>query len=100
MTAMKRISIGAIASLSACTFNPESMFYEVSQSNANGVVIQANIGNMDRQSQEVAQMTAHMDGMAIRECKGLGKSASSLTNQRISTAGPYYTWLERTYSCQ
>lgn len=100
MTAMKRIGIIAIASLSACTFSPDRMFYEVSQSNANGVIIQANIGNMDRQSPEVAQMAAHMDGMAFRECEELGKSAAGFTDQRTYTAGPYHSWLERTYRCQ
>lgn len=98
---MKEIAlIAALTLIGACSVKPEAMFYEVTQRSANGVTIQANIGNLDRQSSFMAQMQAHMDGMAGVECEGLGRGSANVTNQNISTSGPYYTWMTRTYSCQ
>jgi hypothetical protein len=88
------VGIVVLAGLAACA-SPESMYYEVAQSSSHATVIRANIGNMDRQSKEIGLMRVQMDAMAIKECVG----DMALANERISTGGPYYTWLERTYDC-
>ena len=96
---MKYFSILALAALAACA-SPEGMFYEVTQRGADTVSIQANVGNMDQQSAFVAQMRDHMDGMAVKECQGLGKKGARVINEVTRTAGPYQTWTERAYRCQ
>lgn len=90
----------ALTGHAACTPNPEAFFYEVTQRTAGGVSIQVNKGNTDLQSTAVEQMLTHMDGMAIKECEGLGKSGATVTAERNYTTGPYYSWIERTYQCR
>ena len=72
------------------------MIYNVAQSNGKTVVIQANIGNMKRESDFIDLMRDHMDTMAVKECTGKVR----LSDERISVAGLYHTWLERTYACK
>lgn len=81
--------------LSACA-TPDQMYYEVVGRGRDTVAIQANIGNMDRQSEMVAGIRAKIDEMARTECQG----DTYLTGETIRTAGPYYTWLERSYGCR
>ncbi|MDE4297135.1 hypothetical protein PXK56_18280 [Phaeobacter gallaeciensis] len=88
----------ALTGLAACA-SPEGMYYEVTQRGADTVSIQANVGNMNRQSPVFAQMMTHMDGMAVEECRGAGKKEARVTNEWTRTAGPYHTWVERSYAC-
>lgn len=90
----------ALAGLTACTFSPENMFYEVTERSSNGVSIQTNRGNMDLNSPEVAQMLAHMDAMAFQECMKVGKAKAAVKSERAYTTSAYYSWIERNYQCK
>jgi hypothetical protein len=92
------IGLAALAGLAACA-SPESMFYEVTRRSADAVNYQVNIGNMNRQSSEVADILAHMDGLATTECQNMGKQSARMTDEWTRTSGSYYTWVERAYRC-
>lgn len=85
----------ALVGLAACA-TPDKMYYEVVERGRNTVAIQANIGNMNRQSDMVNGIRAKIDEMARTECQG----NADFTGESIHTAGPYYTWLERSYDCR
>ncbi len=95
---MKFIRLIAFIGLAACA-TPENMFYEVTERTADGVSIHVNKGNMDLNSDMVARMLVHMDGMALSECQGKGKRLARQDRERAYTTGPYYSWIERTYTC-
>lgn len=95
----KPIGIAALAGLAACA-SPEKMHYEVTQRGTNTVSLQMNVGNMDRESEMVSKMLSHMDGLAVSECRNMGKASAHVTNQTARTTGPYYSWIERSYDCR
>ncbi|MFC2967708.1 hypothetical protein [Acidimangrovimonas pyrenivorans] len=97
---MKYLGILALVALAACSFNPERMYYQVTQRSANGVSIQVNKGNMDMKAPELAQVLDHMDDMATKECRGMGKTKAARKAQRHYRTGPYYDWIERAYICK
>lgn len=95
---MKYVKIFALTGLCACAA-PENMYYEVTQRRGDSVNLQTNIGNMKRDSEAVASMLAHMDGMANQECQRMGKRSARTVDEWSRTSGPYYTWVERSYHC-
>lgn len=94
----KLVGVAALAGLTACA-SPESMYYEVSQRSVDSVVIQANKGNIKPDDPIIAGMKSHMDNMAANECQKMKKTGAAFQSERQFRGGPYYSWLERTYSC-